>query len=567
MSSIVTIEYARKVGILLGIVTPYIGDMTVHQDSPMPAEPYEDARAHTRAPYADALAKAAGRDSLFLSTPGHGGNREGISAGQADFFGDHTLALDIPPLFDGIDLGVDTPKDEALQLAAEAWGARRTWFLTNGSSQGNRMAALAIGTLGTGVITQRSAHSSFIDGIVLAGLNPRFVSPSVDEVNGIAHGVTPDSLRHAIRMHPEKVTAVYLVTPSYFGAVADVAALAEVAHEAGAMLVVDAAWGAHFGFHPDLPASPVTLGADMVIMSTHKLAGSFTQSALLHLGDTEYADRLEPALARAFMMTASTSENAHLMASIDIARRELVNSQDAITASLENIRHMRAQVEGTGRYRLLSGDFLNHSDVVDIDPFRLPIDITATGLDGHTVRKRLAEDYGIFAEMATATTLVALIGLGKSPDITPLLTALDELREEHAATVDAGDDAAADDSAAVGAAAVGAATVEGAAEDAPVEIPPLPSSGDLVMLPREAFFAESEVVPAAEAVGRVSVSSLAAYPPGIPNVLPGEEITAETVDFLQAVAASPSGHVRGSVDPTLEYFRVVRDPHAGDSSL
>ncbi|WP_119297182.1 aminotransferase class I/II-fold pyridoxal phosphate-dependent enzyme [Brevibacterium casei] len=528
--------------------------MTVHQDSPMPAT----ARAHTRAPYADALATAAARDSLFLSTPGHGGDREGISAGQADFFGDHTLALDIPPLFDGIDLGVDTPKDEALQLAAEAWGARRTWFLTNGSSQGNRMAALAIGTLGTGVITQRSAHSSFIDGIVLAGLNPRFVSPSVDEVNGIAHGVTPDALRHAIRMHPEKVTAVYLVTPSYFGAVADVAALAEVAHEAGAMLVVDAAWGAHFGFHPDLPASPVTLGADMVIMSTHKLAGSFTQSALLHLGDTEYADRLEPALARAFMMTASTSENAHLMASIDIARRELVNAEDAITDSLENIRHMRAQVEGTGRYRLLSRDFLSHPDVVDIDPFRLPIDITATGLDGHTIRKRLAEDYGIFAEMATATTLVALIGLGKSPDITPLLTALDELRDEHAATVDA----AADDEAAVGTAAV-----EDAVEDTPVEIPPLPSAGDLVMLPREAFFAESEVVPAAEAAGRISVSSLAAYPPGIPNVLPGEEITEETVAFLQAVAASPSGHVRGSVDPGLESFRVVRDPHAGDSPL
>ncbi|RAG65772.1 amino acid decarboxylase, partial [Burkholderia multivorans] len=116
----------------------------------------------------------------------------------------------------------------------------------------------------------------------------------------------------------------------------------------------------------------------------------FTQSALLHLGDTEYADRLEPAIARAFMMTASTSENAHLMASIDIASRELGNAEDGISDSLENIRHMRAQVEGTGRYRLLSGDFLSHPDVVDIHPFRLPIDITASGLDGHTIRKRLA---------------------------------------------------------------------------------------------------------------------------------------------------------------------------------
>ncbi|WP_309135950.1 aminotransferase class I/II-fold pyridoxal phosphate-dependent enzyme [Brevibacterium oceani] len=529
--------------------------MTVHHDSPMPPALHSSAGpmphpsdAQSRAPYAEALAHAADRSSLFLSTPGHGGTADGISAGQAEFFGEHTLSLDIPPLFDGIDLGSHTPKDEALRLAAEAWGARRTWFLTNGSSQGNRMAALAVGTLGSGVVTQRSAHSSFIDGIVLGGLNPGFVYPNVDEVNGIAHGVTPDSLRRAIRNHPEPVTAVYLVTPSYFGAVADVESLAEVAHSAGAALIVDAAWGAHFGFHPDLPASPVTQGADIVIMSTHKLAGSLTQSALLHLGDTELAARLEPALARAFMMTSSTSENAHLLASIDLARRELMTSGEAIAESLENIRHVRAQIEATDRYHLLSGEFLSHADVVDIDPFRLPIDITATGLDGHTVRKRLAQDFDIFPEMSTATTLVALIGIGKSPDISRLIDALETLRLETEATGDRDDRAA---SAGIDSDSATSSNARGA-------LPPLPNAGRLAMLPREAFFADSELVPAAEAVGRVSVSSLAAYPPGIPNVLPGEEITAETVDFLQAVAASPSGHVRGAVDPELGYFRVTK---------
>ncbi len=509
---------------------------------PSPSDPSATRASHqartSRAPYADALHAAAVRDSQFLCTPGHAGTGSGVSAGLVDFFGEHILSLDIPPLFDGIDLGTDTPKDEALQLAAEAWGARRTWFLTNGSSQGNRMAALAVGTLGTGVVTQRSAHSSFIDGIVLAGLHPGFVSPSVDEVNGIAHGVTPDSLRRAIAAHPEEVTAVYLVTPSYFGAVADVRALAEVAHEAGAFLIVDAAWGAHFGFHPDLPASPVTEGADVVIMSTHKLAGSFTQSALLHLGDTEFADRIEPALERAFMMTASTSENAHLMASIDIARRELVDAHDEIAASLDNIRHLRAQIEGSEHYHLLSGDFMSFNDVVDIDPFRLPIDITSTGLDGHAVRKRLAQEHGVYVEMATATTIVVLIGLGKSPEITRLLAALDEIRLEQGA-----------------AAAESSPTSSSRASD----IPPLPQAGALVRLPREAFFGESELVPAAEAVGRISVSSLAAYPPGIPNVLPGEEINQETIEFLQAVAASPSGHVRGSADPQLRQFRVVKE--------
>src|SRR5699024_8165035 len=227
--------------------------MTVHHDSPFTPTPnsHPDTATHpagaqSHAPYAEALAHAADRNSLFLSTPGHGGTDEGISAGQAEYFGEHTLSLDIPPLFDGIDLGAHTPKDEALHLAAEAWGARRTRFLTTGSSQGNRIAALAVGALGTGVVAQRSAHSSFIDGIVLARLNPASVSPNADDANRIAHGVTPEALVRAIRSHTQPVTAVYRVTPSYFGAVADVAALAEVAHAAGAALIVDAAWGAHF---------------------------------------------------------------------------------------------------------------------------------------------------------------------------------------------------------------------------------------------------------------------------------------------------------------------------------
>src|SRR5699024_11610528 len=124
--------------------------------------------------------------------------------------------------------------------------------------------------------------------------------------------------------------------------------------------------------HPHLPAAPVTQGADIVIMSTHKLAGSLPQPAGLHLGDTARADRLEPALAQAFMMTASTSENAHLLASIDLARRALMTSGEAISESLDNIRCVRAQLEATERYHLLSGEFLGYADVVDIDPFGLP---------------------------------------------------------------------------------------------------------------------------------------------------------------------------------------------------
>src|SRR5699024_7243384 len=148
--------------------------------------------------------------------------------------------------------------------------------------------------------------------------------------------------------------------------------LAEVAHAAGAALIVDAAWGAHFGFHPDLPASPVTQGADIVIMSTHKLAGSLTQSAVLHLGDTELADRLEPALAQAFMTTASTSENAYLLASIVPARRAHMTSAEAISEPPDNIRCVCSQPETTARNPPPPGEVCGYADVVDIAPFRVP---------------------------------------------------------------------------------------------------------------------------------------------------------------------------------------------------
>ncbi|HUW17274.1 MAG TPA: aminotransferase class V-fold PLP-dependent enzyme, partial [Actinomycetes bacterium] len=253
----------------------------------------------TRTPYADALEAYADADWLRLGVPGHQVDRQ-AQPGLLDYLGERAVALDIPPLTEGIDYGdAPTPLGQSAYLAAQAWGARRTWFLTNGASKGNLVSCLALRGLGTKIVLQRSVHSSVVDGLALAGLDAAFVYPSVDAGLGIAHGVTPTALDVALTENPDAVAA-YVVTPSYFGAVADVAGLADVAHRHGLPLVVDEAWGAHFGFHPELPTNALRLGADLVISSTHKLAGSLTQSAMLHLGHGAFADRLEPLLDRAF---------------------------------------------------------------------------------------------------------------------------------------------------------------------------------------------------------------------------------------------------------------------------
>ncbi|MEY9951531.1 aminotransferase class I/II-fold pyridoxal phosphate-dependent enzyme [Leifsonia sp. EB34] len=486
-------------------------------------------------PYADALERHAARDPLALMVPGHGGDELGLSARLAAFLGPRPLQLDVPMLVDDIDLGEDSPLSRSLGLAAEAWGARRTWFLTGGASQANRIAALAVRGLGENILSQRSAHSSFSDGVLSAGLAPSFVLPSLDAGHGVAHGVSPASLDAALTdaaRAGRPADAVYVVSPSYFGAVADVAGLAQVAHAHGAPLIVDGAWGPHFGFHPDLPESPTRLGADLVVSSTHKLGGSLTQSAMLHLGHGPFADALEPLVARAVSITASTSTSALLQASLDIARHSLATGAELIGRSIAAADAFREALRGDPRFGVLSDGFGAFDDIVAVDPLRVAIDVSRTGVSGHWLRQRLIDADGIFFEMSTATTVVALIGAGKTPD----------LARAHDALVAAADSAEA------------RAERAGGGAD---EFPALPASGPLRILPRDAFFAGTEVVPAAEAVGRISADTLAAYPPGIPNLIPGEEITAQTVAFLQAVAASPSGYVRGAVDPGVGSFRVT----------
>lgn len=488
------------------------------------------------APYAAALAMHAARDSTSFLVPGHGADASGLGLGQAEYFGERVLELDVTPLLDGIDLGDGSPREQAERLAADAWGASRTWFLTGGSSMGNRMAALAARGLGEGVLMQRSAHSSFVDGIILGGSSPSFVLPEVDLEHGIAHGVTPASVADALAERRESgggdVAAVYIVSPSYFGAVADVAGIAEVVHEAGAALIVDAAWGAHFGFLPELPDSPVRLGADLVVTSTHKLTSSLSQSALVHLGHGPMARALEPHVERAHRMTASTSESSLLLASLDLDRRDLVERRDLLDASYEAVLAARELFRTDARFPVVSDEFDASPSTVAIDPFRIPLDVRATGLDGHTVRLRLAREFGVMVEMATVSCIVAVIGIGKTPDARVLLDALAEIA--------AGADAAAP-------ARSGAAVTV---------IPPMPGPGAMRILPRAAYLADAETVPWADAIGRISADSLAAYPPGIPNVLPGEEITVEVVEFLRASAAAGS-HVRGAVDSAVSAFRVV----------
>src|ERR687895_450827 len=321
--------------------------------------------AQPTAPYLEAVIAYATRGSTRFHVPGHKGGA-GADPGLRAAIGWAALTADIPQDIEGIDLGPQpTPFRRAEQLAAEAHGAARTWFLTNGASQGNHALALALAPLGARVVVQRNSHASVVDGLVLSGGIPTYVAPEYDYELGMAHGVTPESLELAIAKAGAP-RAVFIVSPTYYGMAADIEACAAVCHAAGVPLVVDQAWGPHFGFHPDLPPNALSQGADAALTSTHKIVGALTQSAMLH-------------------------------------------------ETLRAVRTAREKLATIPGVALIGEDFVGRPGVADWDPLRIVLDVRGTGCTGYEVAGALEHAYDVQTELATQATLVFLVGLGEQP--------------------------------------------------------------------------------------------------------------------------------------------------------
>jgi lysine decarboxylase len=478
-------------------------------------------------PYLDALRAYAARRPGRFHVPGHKG---GAAADPAlvEAFGEPALSLDIPALTEGIDAGPEpTPFQQAQELAAEAWGAARGWFLINGASQGNHAACLALAQSGRDVIVQRNVHSSTIDGLIVSGLRPAFVAPEVDPDLGIAHCLTPTALDAALAATPA-ATGAMVVSPTYFGAVADVRALADVAHARGVPLIVDEAWGAHLAFSAELPDHALACGADLVVSSTHKIIGSFTQSAMLHLAAGDMLD--EYVVDRAISLMESTSPNSLLVGSLDAARSyAAVRGAELLAEMVRSLRAARQAIRAIPGLDVLDERLATRPSVHAYDPLRLVVDVRGTGASGYQVA-RLLHERDIFLELAGENVVVAVFGMGETAGghAARLVTALEQAVAE----------------------------LPGGGDGAEREFAPPPPWGPLEMTPREAFLGAQEVVPVEEAVGRIVAESLAAYPPGIPNVLPGERLTAETWEYVETMLAH-GGSLRGASDRTLRTARVA----------
>jgi len=480
-------------------------------------------------PYVDALLAYSELETGRFQVPGHKGGL-GADPKMRDLVGDVALRNDIPSVTEGVDIGPEpTPFQRAQQLAAEAWGAERSWFLTNGASQGNHAACMALAHFGNKVVVQRNVHSSVIDGLVLNGMRPTFVAPELDPELGIAHGLTPDSLAAALEATPDAVAAL-IVSPTYFGACADVAAMAEVAHSRGVPLVVDEAWGAHLHFSSELPAAALESGADLVTSSTHKIVGSLTQAAMLHLGK---GGRIDDAVVdRCVSLVETTSPSGLLSGSLDAARRQIyVHGEGMLEQAIEAIASTRERIREIPGLEVLDQHLVGRPGVAGWDPLRLGIDVRGTGSSAQRLWKTAFHVANLDLELFSGNVVVAIFGVGESAVIAgdALVQGLRETVDELQETPGAPDELLA----------------------------PAPPWGELVLTPREAFLGPQEVVAFDAAAGRIAAEGLAAYPPGIPNVLPGERLTPETLDFIRE-SIDHGGYVRGGSDRELKTLRVSK---------
>jgi len=422
------------------------------------------------------------------------------------------------PLYGGVDAikHADVPRAEAERKAAALWGADWCRFSVAGSTHGNQALALAIGSPGREIIVTRILHRSLLLGLVLAGLRPVWVRPEVDLSTGLPAAVAVPTVRAALREHPD-ACAVFLGEPSYVGTIGDLAGNAAAAHEAGVPLLVDAAWAAHLGFHPDLPPHAIAAGADGMVTSAHKALPAYSQGALV-LARTE---RLNAArLDRAFEATHTTSPAGSIMASIDAARALLAQDGEELCGRLLTLISM-------ARKRLRQVPGVGVLDGPGVEPTKLVVLIAGTGAYGYTIENDLVAA-GMPVESADRDTIVPIITLADDEgSVEAFCDVLIASIERHRTTP----------------------RTPGVAASWTV-VP------EVVMSPRDAFFAENETVGADAAVGRVSAELIAPYPPGVPVLAPGELITAEALDSLREIKAD-GGRIAYAADPSLATLQVI----------
>ncbi|MBW4420135.1 MAG: aminotransferase class I/II-fold pyridoxal phosphate-dependent enzyme [Myxacorys californica WJT36-NPBG1] len=485
---------------------------------------------NVRLPLLEALTACSLKSHASFYAPGH---KRGVGSAIAltHLLGSQVFQADLPELPELDNLfapqGVIA---EAQALAAQTFGADRTWFLANGSTCGIMAAILATCAPGEKIILPRNAHQSAIAALILSGAIPVFIHPEYDPILDLAHSITPETVATALVQHPD-AKAVLMIYPTYFGVCGHVEAIADLTHRYNLPLIVDEAHGAHFAFHADLPMSALQAGADLTVQSTHKTLSALTQASMLHVqGDRIDRDRVSQSL----QLVQSTSPSYLLLASLDAARGQMATEgQELMDQTLRLADEARSRLQAIPKLATLNPEQATTAGFYALDRTRLTVTVSNLGIDGFTADEILHQQLDVTAELPSLRHVTFIFSLGNTEtDVDRLVAAWETLAADASSHASQGADGI----------SVGYGKLLNEKQ---------------AMSPREAFFARSEMISTDQACDRISTELVCPYPPGIPILMPGEFITQDAINALQYVLKS-GGFITGCADPMLKTLRVVQ---------
>ena len=464
----------------------------------MPNKVKNNKRTKIKAPIVEALKTAYNHPTYQFHIPGHT-KGFGTLPEFRRLVGKKALMVDTTDEFDN--LGTLTPATgpikEAEELAAKAFGAKRTFFLINGSTIGNLAIAMGLTRKGQKVIVNRNCHRSILTGLIISGAEPLWIVPEKLSDWGLWGNIEAKDVETLLENNDD-VSAVWITNPTYEGVVSDIESIAKICKKFDVPLIVDEAHGCLWNFNDKLPTSSLKLGADIVVHSLHKTGGSMSQSSMLHV--SENSKICVEDVERALMLLHTTSPSLMLLGSLDAARANLQSErgQKQLSKAIANAKFLRSEIDKMESIHHLKSGFGYKTDVTKIF-------IKADGLSGKRLESILEIDFGIEVESASDEGLLVLSNIGnKRSDFEYLAQCLHKIDTHNYKDV---------------------YYLENK-KHMPMLTPIIKKSL------RDAYFSEKEIIPKEQAVGRLSGEVVAECPPGISILLPGELITEEHLPYL-----------------------------------
>jgi len=477
----------------------------------------------SRAPIYEALEEFRRNRIVPFDVPGHKrgrGNPELV-----ELLGQQCVGIDVNSMkqLDNLCHPVSVIR-EAEEMAAEAFGAAYAFLMVGGTTSSVQSMVLSVCKKGDKIILPRNVHRSVINALVLCGAIPIYVNPDMDARLGIALGMRVSQVEKTILENPDAV-AVLVNNPTYYGICSDLRSIVKLAHSRGMKVLADEAHGTHFYFGEKMPLSAMEAGADMSAVSMHKSGGSLTQSSFLLTGVG-----MNPGYVRQIInLTQTTSASYLLLASLDISRRNLALRGKAEFAKVVALaEYARGEINRNGGYYAYDSGLINGDSIYDFDKTKLTVNTLGIGLAGIEVYDLLRDEYDIQMELGDIANVLAYISIGdRERDMERLIGALEEIKRKYSR--------------------------DNTGMFAQEYIEP-----KVAVSPQNAFYAEKESLPLMETEGRICSEFVMCYPPGIPILAPGEEITAGILEYI-TYAKEKGCSMTGPEDAGIERLNVLKE--------